>query len=135
MKAKISYVTLGVADMPRALRFYRDGLGFQPHNHHPDDEFVFLKLEGTWLALATLEAFANDAGIGAIDAGGVRRFALAHNVASPSEVERVFAAALACGATAVRAPWTTSWGGVSSFFADPDGHLWEVGYNPFTDLT
>jgi len=133
MKPKISYVTVGVSDMPRALRFYRDGLGFQPHNHHPDDEFVFLKLEGAWMALATLEALAGDAGRPSAAAGG--GFALAHNVASPAEVDQVFAAALACGAEAVRTPWTTSWGGVSSFFADPDGHLWEVGYNPFTDLT
>ena len=57
MKPKMSFVTLGVTDMERALRFYRDGLGFETHNHHPDDEFVFLKLEGTWLALATEEAF------------------------------------------------------------------------------
>jgi catechol 2,3-dioxygenase-like lactoylglutathione lyase family enzyme len=135
MKPKISYITLGVSDMARALRFYRDGLGFQPHNHHPDDEFVFLKLEGAWMALATLEALAGDVGTATLAAGEGRGFALAHNVASPAEVERVFAAALACGAKAVRMPWETDWGGVSSFFADPDGCLWEVSYNPHTDLT
>jgi uncharacterized protein len=135
MKPKISFVTLGVTDMERALRFYCDGLGFQTHNHHPGDEFVFLKLEGSWLALATQEALANDVGANWTASGESRGFALAHNVASPAEVERVFAAALACGAKAVKPPYKTSWGGSSSFFADPDGCLWEVGYNPFTDLT
>jgi hypothetical protein len=70
-----------------------------------------------------------------IASGESRGFVLAHNVASPAEVERVFDAAVACGATAVKTPQKTNWGGVTSFFADPDGCLWEVGYNPFTDLT
>jgi hypothetical protein len=135
MKPKISFVTLGVADMARALRFYRDGLGLETHNHQDGDVFVFLKLEGTWLALATLEALAGDAGLSSVSAGGSRGFALAHFVASPAEVEQVFAAAVACGAKAVRTPHPTDWGGVSGFFADPDGALWEVGYNPHTDLT
>jgi uncharacterized protein len=135
MKPKISFVTLGVTDMALALRFYRDGLGFETHNHHDSDVFVFLKLQGTWLALATLEALAGDAGLSSVAAGAARGFALAHFVASPAEVEQVFAAAVACGATAVRTPHPTDWGGVSGFFADPDGCLWEVGYNPHTDLT
>ncbi len=137
MKPKISFVTLGVSDMARALAFYRDGLGFETHNHHEGDVFVFLKLQGTWLALATLEALAGDAGLDSVAAGAARGFALAHFVASPDEVEQVFAAALACGATAVRGRCKIQpdWGGVSGFFADPDGSLWEVGYNPHTDLT
>jgi catechol 2,3-dioxygenase-like lactoylglutathione lyase family enzyme len=135
MKPKISFITLGVTDIERALRFYRDGLGFQTHNHQAGDEFVFLKLEGAWLALATLEALGNDVGLTQVASGQTRGFTLAHNVASPAEVERVFVAALACGAKAVKTPREVSWGGFSGVFADPDGFLWEVGCNPFTDLT
>jgi hypothetical protein len=130
----MSIVTLGVADVGRSVRFYRDGLGFPTHNYKEGDDFAMFALEGTWLALYPREALAEDAGV---DAGGsgFAGFSLAHNEPSPEAVDAVFAEALAVGATAVKQPEKVFWGGYSGYFADPDGYLWEVAHNPFTDLT
>lgn len=82
----------------------------------------------------THEELARDAGV---DAGGTgfRGFTLAHNEPSPAEVDRVFAEAIAAGAKPVKVPQPVFWGGYSGYFADPDGFLWEIAHNPFTDLT
>lgn len=138
MKPKISLITLGVADLPKALHFYRDGLGFKTHNYTGGEDVVFFALEGTWLALYPKEKLAEDALIspeGAGFTGGFPGITLAHNVGSQAEVDQVFALALAAGANAVKQPQAVFWGGYSGYFADPDGYLWEVAFNPFMDLT
>ena len=134
MKAKISLVGLGVRDFEKSLAFYRDGLGFVPHNYAEGEDHVMFRLEGSWLSLYPRDKLAEDATI-ADDGHGFSGMTLAHNVASPAEVDAVFAHAVSVGARAVKTPQNVFWGGYSSYFADPDGYLWEVAYNPFTDLS
>jgi hypothetical protein len=134
MKPKISIVTLGVAEVGRSVRFYRDGLGFSTHNYKEGEDFAMFKLEGSWLALYPREALAEDAQVSP-GGSGFSGFSLSHNEPSPEAVDAAFAEALAVGATAVKRPEKVFWGGYSGYFADPDGHLWEVAHNPFTDLT
>lgn len=134
MKSKISLITLGVRDFAASLAFYRDGLGFPPHNFAEGEDFCMFRLEGSWLALFPREELAKDATV-SDDGAGFASFALAHNVASRDEVDAVFAHAVAVGAKPVKTPHEVFWGGYSGYFADPDGFLWEVAHNPFTDLT
>ena len=134
MKPKISLITLGVADLARSLAFYRDGLGFAPHNYSEGDECIMFRLDGTWLALYSRASLAEDAGL-TPEGTGFPGFALAHNVPSREAADLVFAEALAAGARSMKTPQAVFWGGYSGYFADPDGFLWEVAYNPFTDLT
>jgi uncharacterized glyoxalase superfamily protein PhnB len=95
---------------------------------------VFFALEGTWLAIHPREKLAEDAQIPA-EGHGFSGIAIAHNEPSKEKVDEVFARALAAGAKTVKKPRDVFWGGYSGYFADPDGHLWEVAFNPFTDLT
>ena len=134
MKPCISLVTLGVDDLERALRFYRDGLGL-PTQGIVGQEFehgavVFFDLEGgTKLALWQRADLAHDAGL-AVQPPSATDFMLAHNVRSPEEVAAVLAQAAAAGATIVRPAGRAFWGGTTGVFQDPDGHLWEVAHNP-----
>ena len=134
LKPKISMITLGVRDIAASLAFYRDGLGFPPHNYVEGQDCIMFKLEGTWLALYPRASLADDA---AVPSGGAGfpGFALAHNVGSKDLVEEIFMLAVTAGATPMKKPQDVFWGGYSGYFADPDGFLWEVAWNPFTDLT
>lgn len=134
MKAKISLITLGVTDLKKSLAFYRDGLGFPTHNYKKEEGVVFFNLEGTWLSLYPKEELAKDAKVPSIGSG-FPGFSLAHNVGSKEEVDAVFSHAISIGAKEIKKPEEVFWGGYSGYFADPDGYLWEVAYNPFTDLT
>lgn len=134
MKPKIGIITLGVRDFARSLAFYRDGLGFPTHNFKADEGIVFFKLEGSWLALYPRDKLAEDATV-PDDGKGFSGITLAHNEPSPEAVDKAFAEAIKAGATAVKQPQKVFWGGYSGYFADPDGYLWEVAHNPFTDLT
>jgi hypothetical protein len=134
MRPKISMITLGVRDLERSLEFYRDGLGFEPHNYKSGDDLVMFVMDGSWLGLYPREALAEDAQV-AGEGSGFAGFSLAHNVKSKAEVDEVFAFAVAAGGRAVKVPQEVFWGGYSGYFADPDGFLWEVAFNPFTDLS
>ena len=134
MKPKISLITFGARDLDRMVAFYRDGLGFPTHNYTPGDDMVMFRLEGTWLGLFPREALAEDATISA-EGAGFSGVTLARNEHSKEAVDAAFAQALAAGATAVKTPQDVFWGGYSGYFADPEGNLWEVAFNPFTDLT
>lgn len=127
MKPRISMITLGVRDLAAAVKFYEDGLGF-PRMESPP-EVAFFTLNGTWLALYGREALAEDATVSA-EGHGFEGFALAHNVQSEADVDAVVNQAIAAGATLVKKPQKVFWGGYSGYFKDPDGHLWEVAYNP-----
>ena len=135
MKGKISVIHLGVADVDRSVIFYRDGLGFRVHGKdQPGDAHVMFELEGTWLGLYGRQPLAEDAGVSA-EGGGFAGFTVAHNAPSKSDVDAVYALALSAGGTGVKTPAEVFWGGYSGYFADPDGFLWEVCFNPFTDLS
>jgi catechol 2,3-dioxygenase-like lactoylglutathione lyase family enzyme len=134
MKPKISIVSLGVRDFARSLAFYREGLGFAAHNYTEGDDHVMFALEGSWLSLYPRDKLAEDATV-PDDGRGFSGITLAHNVTSPAEADAVFEKAVSVGAKPVKKPQPVFWGGYSGYFADPDGYLWEVAHNPFTDLT
>lgn len=134
MKPKISLITLGARDLDRMIAFYRDGLGLPLHNYSPGDDMVMFRMEGTWLGLFPRQAQAEDATVSA-EGSGFAGVVLSHNAPSKAAVDQVFAEALAAGATAVKQPVDVFWGGYSGYFADPEGNLWEVAWNPITDLT
>jgi catechol 2,3-dioxygenase-like lactoylglutathione lyase family enzyme len=127
-------IGLGVRDVARSLAFYRDGLGLKTHNYKEGDDHVMFKLEGTWLSIYPWDKLADDATVSP-EGHGYRGFGLAHNVSSKKKVDETFALAIAAGGKPVKQPQDVFWGGYSSYFADPDGVLWEVAWNPFTDLT
>lgn len=131
MKPKISLVTLGVADLDRARSFY-EAIGFTCTN--AEETVAFFELDGVVLGLFGWDDLADDAGVTPVGSG-FRGFSLAHNEPSPSEVDRAFAEFIDAGATVVKHPEATEWGGYSGYVADPDGHLWEVAHNPFDDWT
>ena len=127
MKPRISMITLGVQNVQRSAKFYEQGLGFPKIESQPT--VAFFDLNGSWLGLYGREALAEDAGVVAAGSG-FDGFALAHNVHSEAEVDAVYQEVLAAGATAVKQPEKVFWGGYSGYFGDPDGHLWEIAYNP-----
>jgi hypothetical protein len=131
MEQRVSAITLGVADIDRSRRFYEDGLGWRRGNANP--HVVFFQLPGAILSLWSRPALAEDAGVNE-GAGGFSGTTLAHNCRSREEVDRVLAEAGAAGAKITKPAADTFWGGYSGYFADPDGHLWEVAWNPHWSL-
>ena len=127
MQPHITLITLGVSDLDRSIRFYRDGLGL-PQRDGPEG-IAFFETRGTWLSLYPRESLAEDATVSA-EGSGFRGFTLAHNVASTEEVDRTLEQAIDAGATPVKPGQKAFWGGYSGYFADPDGFLWEVAWNP-----
>jgi catechol 2,3-dioxygenase-like lactoylglutathione lyase family enzyme len=125
VEQRLSLVTLGVADVRRARRFY-EALGWVGES--PDDDVVFFQVGGMIVALWSRAKLAADSTVP--DAGGWGGITLAHNTRSPEEVDAVLAEAEAAGATIGRAGAATDWGGYSGVFVDPDGHPWEVAHNP-----
>ncbi len=126
----MSLVTLGVSDLERAVAFYRDGLGW-PKSAAGGDEVAFFKTGGVVIALFPRASFAADAGVDVEDLedGEFSRFSLAHNVAEEEDVDSVLAQAAEAGATIVKEAQEIFFGR-HGFFADPDGFLWEVAWNP-----
>jgi catechol 2,3-dioxygenase-like lactoylglutathione lyase family enzyme len=134
MDARVTVITLGVDDLERALRFYRDGLGL-PTPGIVGQEFehgavVFIQLQaGVNLALWLRRSIAHDSGL-PVTPRSATEFSLGHNVRSREEVDVVMAQAEKAGATIVKRAHETFWGGYAGYFQDPDGHLWEVVWNP-----
>lgn len=128
MKPRISMIALAVNDLERSIVFYRDGLGFPKLDSPPT--VAFFNLNGTWLGLSERNDLAADAGVSA-EGNGYNGFNLAHNVASETEVDATMQEAINAGATLVKSTQAADWGGYHGYFKDPDGHLWEVAYNPF----
>jgi catechol 2,3-dioxygenase-like lactoylglutathione lyase family enzyme len=131
MEPRISIVTLGVADLERSLRFYRDGLGF-PTTWSPERGVIFFQTRGVTLALWGLKDMAQD-----IDPAAQPERApftginLAHNTRTQEEVDVVLQLAAKAGGKIVKPGHKTFWGGYSGYFADPDGHVWEVACGAF----
>jgi len=134
MKPRITLITLGVDDLERSLAFYRDGLGF-PTKGIVGTEFehgavAFLDLQpGLRLAIWPRASLAHDAGLPQAP-GSATELSLAHNVNSPAEVDAVMEQASRAGARVVKPAQRAFWGGYGGYFQDPDGHLWEVAWNP-----
>ncbi len=138
MEPRISIITLGVSDLHRSVKFYRDGLHL-PTSYKEGEGIAFFQLKGTWLALYPSDSLAEDAALPPERSRsrarqGIGGFTLAHNVASKPEADAVLQEALAAGATLLKPAAETFWGGYSGYFADPDGHPWEVAWNPYFSI-
>ena len=131
MHQRVSVVTLGVGDLPRARRFY-EALGWETAAE-PGDDVVFFQAGGMVVALWDRARLAEDSCVE--DAPGWGGMTLALNLGSPEEVDAVTEEARSAGATIGREPAETFWGGYSSVFIDPDGHPWEVAHNPHWTIT
>src|SRR5262245_56845990 len=125
MEQRLSLITLGVADIDVSRDFYVR-LGWRPT--YEVEETIFFQAGSVILGLWGREKLASDSGV--VDGGGWGGIALAQNVRSPDEVDAVIATARVAGARIAREPAPTPWGGYSGVFVDPDGHPWEVAYNP-----
>jgi catechol 2,3-dioxygenase-like lactoylglutathione lyase family enzyme len=132
MESRISIITLGISDLKKSVTFYRDGLGL-PTNYKEGEGIAFFQLSGTWLALYPSDALAGDACLPP-DRTRFGGFTLAHNVQSKELVDKIISQALVSGATLLKPAADTFWGGYSGYFSDPDGHPWEVAWNPFFPL-
>ncbi len=131
MNLRACLITLGVGDLARARAFY-EAWGFRASQTSQGD-VVFFRGPGPVLALFPREKLAEDAEVDDRPTG-FSAVTLAANQRSVEDVDRVFAAALAAGARAVKTPRKVFWGGYSGYVADPDGHLWEIAHNPFLPL-
>lgn len=131
MDQRVSLITLGVADLKRSRGFY-EALGWDCKEV---EETVFVQAGGSAVVLWGRDKLAEDAGIEDTGADGFGGIALAQNVRSRAEVDDVMAAALDAGATVTKPAAETFYGGYAGYFADPDGHLWEIAHNPGFTLT
>ena len=136
MHPHVTLVTLGVDDMPRARRFY-ERLGFTASSMS-NPSVTFFHCNGVALGLFGRAALADDAHVedrrAADGKPGFSAVVLAHNVGSEAAVDAVLAEAVAAGAKLLKPGQKVFWGGYSGYFADPDGHLWEVAFNPFAPV-
>ena len=134
MRPRITVITLGVNDLARSLRFYRDGLGLATSGivgtEFTHGAVAFFDLQaGVRLAIWPRASIAHDTGIPETPPSPTE-FTLGHNVASREEVDAVMAQARDAGAVIVKQAHDTFWGGYAGYFQDPDGHLWEIVWNP-----
>jgi hypothetical protein len=132
MQPRLNIITLGVKDLAKAIRFYRDGLGWPLSSASVGDFALFKLTTGTALALYPRKLLAEDAKLK--DYGGFGGITLAQNVATREEVDAVLSDAVKAGGSLLKAAREAEWGGYSGYFADPDGHPWEVAWNPFFEL-
>ncbi|MBL7952636.1 MAG: VOC family protein [Flavobacteriales bacterium] len=130
MQPRLSFITLGVADLDRSKAFYNDVLGWSPFQDNGG--IVMYKLNGMVLSLFPQHELMEDAKASEEATGS--RFTLAQCLRSPEEVDTFFAHLKQHAATITKMPEKVFWGGYSGYFADPDGHLWEIAHNPFLEL-
>lgn len=132
MEPRINIITLGVKDLERAIRFYRDGLGWPLSSISAGDFAIFKINTGTALALYPRHLLSKDACVE--DLGGFGGITLAQNVLSREKVDSALSQAVSAGGSLLKPAGDTEWGGYSGYFADPDGHPWEIAHNPFFAL-
>ena len=132
MEQRISLVTLGVSDLARSVAFYT-ALGWEPDNDFEAQDVAFFQGPGTVIALWHRDELAKDSMVA--DSGGWGGVTVAYNTRSTEEVDEVIEQARAAGATIGREPAEAFWGGYTAIFIDPDGHPWEVAYNPRWRIT
>lgn len=132
MEPRVSLVTLGVADIKVARKFYEEGLGW-PVSTASNDSVVFIKTTGAVISLYPRTLLAEDAKVDAAGTG-FRGITIAHNVSTKPEVAEALKTAQAAGGKIVKPAQDVFWGGHSGYFSDLDGHLWEVAWNPHFPL-
>ncbi|NLR78841.1 VOC family protein [Chitinophaga eiseniae] len=132
MRQKLTLITLGVQDLPRAIRFYEQGLGWK-RSPASEEEIAFFPLGGMVLALYSRERLAEDIGIPG-RGSGFGGLTLSYNAIDRAEVNAVLEQARSAGAQIVKPAQEVFWGGYSGYFRDPDGHLVEVAHNPLWEL-
>jgi hypothetical protein len=131
MEPRISLITLGVSDLERSLRFYRDGLGF-PTTRRAESGIIFFQTGGVCLALYPYDLLAKDVSEAFLAAKSkFTGITLAHNVRTKEEVAQILKQAEQAGGKIEKPAQSTEWGGTSGYFSDPDGYLWEVAYGAF----
>jgi uncharacterized protein len=132
MQQKLHLITLGVHDFKRAMRFYRDGLGWAPSSASQDD-VAFFPMGGVVVGLYPREKLADDATVPPAGSGfsGVT---LSYNTRSQEEVDQILLAVEKIGGKVVKPGGKVFWGGYNGYFADPEGHLWEVAWNPYFEF-
>jgi len=131
--ARVNLVTIGVTDLDRATAFYQ-ALGWRLSGSSVAGEVSFFDLANCVLAVWGHRSLAEDAHVDAGEPPGFRGVALAINVGSEAEVDQIIGAAVDAGGRISKAAVKADWGGYSGYFADPDGHLWEVAHNPYWPL-
>ena len=134
VKPRVTMITLAVSDLERALAFYRDGLGLQTPGiigtEFEHGAVAFLDLQpGLKLAIWPRASLAHDTGL-PVGNPNPTEMCLAHNVSSKAEADTVMEQARKAGARIVKPASDTFWGGYAGYFQDPDGHLWEIAWNP-----
>lgn len=132
MEQRLTIITLGVSDLSVAMDFYSNTFGWKK-TEESNDNIIFFKLNGILLSLYPKDKLAEDAKIdhAGTGFGGVT---IAHNVRSEKEVDETFEKLKSKGVRIVKQPEKVFWGGYSGYIADPDGHLWEIAFNPFLAL-
>ena len=135
MEQRINIITLGTSDLKKSRDFYENGLGWKASPISDNyDGIVFFKLGTLVFSLFPREALAEDAKAASSVGGGFGGITLAHNAHDKDAVNRIMECAAKAGATITKPAQNTSWGGYSGYFADPDGHLWEIAWNPYLPL-
>lgn len=131
MEPRISIITLGVKDLERSLRFYRDGLGL-PTTRKTEAGIIFFQTSGACLALYPYKELAKDVSQEfLVERSKFTGITLAHNVRTKEEVDRILKRAQQAGATIEKPARDADWGGYSGYFSDPDGYLWEIAWGAF----
>jgi len=134
MEQRLSLISLGVNSVDASTAFY-SRLGWRYSEKFSNDSITFFQLGAIVLGLYGRENLANDIGVTNTDRPGFSGIALAHNARTKAEVDEILALAVKAGATQLKEAQDVFWGGYSGYFSDPDGHIWEVAWNPFFDIS
>lgn len=132
MQQRLTIITLGVTNLEVAADFYENQFGWKKLASSTED-ITFFQLNGILLSLYPREKLAEDAGVNAVGQG-FKGFSLAYNTRSKEEVDQIVADLEKKGVQIVKKPQEVFWGGYSSYVADPDGHLWEIAFNPYLPM-
>lgn len=132
MNQRLTMVSLGVSDLGKSTGFYENVLGWEK-TKASNESITFFWLNGILLGLYGWDSLAEDAGVSS-EGQGFRGIALAYNTRTKEEVDQLFEALGKHEVTIVKPPQKVFWGGYSGYFSDPDGHLWEIAWNPFLEL-
>lgn len=132
MEQRLTIIGLGVSDLKASTKFYTEVFGWQKTGQSNDD-ITFIQLNGILLSLYPREKLAEDATVSP-EGSGFKGVSIAYNARSKEEVDQIIADLESKGANVIKRPQEVFWGGYSSYVSDPDGHLWEIAYNPYLPI-